>query len=286
MQHLKSITAFLSGISLFSLAGYAQSWCGPYLTTYAVTDSHNQVVAVHCLKYNTNTQISSSPSFACYGEASGGLWPYRHVGLAVFRPELGVYVGYAADIPGNGALANNAFLGGNIYMRFVGNWPPNQINVFDPATAPTPVWNQTWTRVDGHLNYTPLPKPSDCGMYFDKFEVYSLGDSEQGPAPGFRCVLRTTTTEPRAWIGFGNWGGTQYSHLGIAHIAPEKQNYRSSGVASGGAGAASYFCRPNELCQAVGNLWFQPHLEPDKQAPYYDGYDLTNVWFESWRKAP
>jgi hypothetical protein len=273
-----SVVAALTAVAAFAHAqSQSQFSCGPYLTTYTVSDAYNHVVAVHCLKYTSDTNISASRTIAWYGEASGGLWPYRHVGLVIFNPAWGIYAGYAADIPGNGAVTNNAFPGGNLYMFFGGNWPPAQITVWDPSA---PGWNQTWNRADSYVNYTPLPEPSNCGSYFAQFEVYSNGDNQQAPAPGFACVLRTPTG-PRAWVGFGTWAGMPYSDLGIAHIAPEAQ-YPGSGSTSGGPGTASYFCRPNELCQPLtGTIWFKPFLDWG----VYDGYNLTSPLVESWRRT-
>jgi len=94
--------------------------CGPYMTRYeAFSTISHQFQGVRCFKY---VPTSSPMLFSCVWGSSLGTWPYRHVGIAQWAYRSS---GYAPDIPGNGAVSNNAFFtAGGLSMRVTsGSWP-------------------------------------------------------------------------------------------------------------------------------------------------------------------
>lgn len=244
--------AFVPSVALAGgsgLPGPGTYSCGPHMDTYTVTSLNRlQGSGIRCVswgdRYSTD---SSSPAFVWYGEgawytqdARGVVKPcvYRHLGQAVPRSSTSGYIGYASDMYGNGECGQSNY-NGNLTLTVV-----------DSATIRvTGAWAEEWRLASNPL-YTPLPAPKTCGRWFDNFTAYSIVDAVTGngqeklgaSGSGLRCMLKVGPKNS-AWFGNGNWGGSQYVHLGIR-----------TNVGYG----ANDFCAPGQICNtfAPGVLHF------------------------------
>lgn len=221
--------------------------CGPHLRTYIVKPLNNrQGFGIRCVKFSEGRPGTLIPRLAWYGEGNWGGATYRHVGQAIYRGSI--LQGFASDIHGNGENINNNFPG-NLRVQIVSN---STIRV-------TGAWNEEWQLVNA-TNYTPLPRPTTCGGYFNQYKVADLSGSRQGE--GLRCVLRVGPANT-TWFGNGNWGGTTYSHIGTTSF----NGYGAGDICGNGFGP---------ICNnfSWGSL---------KLTPVSGGFNVTGAWSEKWR---
>ncbi|WP_427160073.1 hypothetical protein ACQFX9_29685 [Aliinostoc sp. HNIBRCY26] len=222
--------------------------CGSHLRTYVVRSLNNrQGFGIRCVKLSEGKPGTRIPRLAWYGEGNWGGTTYRHVGQAIYQGSI--LVGSASDIHGNGE-------------GFNGNFPGNlNVQVFGGGAAirVTGAWNEEWRLVNS-TNYSPLPRPTTCGGYFDQYQVSDLSDNRNGD--GLRCVLRVGLKNT-TWFGNGNWEGTTYSHLGTRSF----NGYGAGDICGTKFGS---FC--NNF--AWGSLKLK--LVPG-------GIDVTGAWNEKWR---
>jgi hypothetical protein len=228
--------------------------CAPHLLTFVVRPLDNrQGTGIRCVKIGEGTPSSTRlPRLAWYGEGKWAGATYRHLGHAFYRGSN--LVGSASDFKED--IHNN--FNQNLKVELAaGTWAnPTQIRV-------TGAWNETWTRVN-QANYSPLPRPTSCGGFFDEYKVSDLNGTRQGR--GIRCVLNVGQKNT-TWFGNGWWGevNNTYSHVGTR--------------ASKGYGASDICKTPfGPTCNNFG--WGSLKLTP--VAP--SGFDVTVAWSEKWRK--
>ena len=219
------------------------------METYTVTSLNRlQGSGVRCVSWGDRfSSDTSAPAFVWYGEGTwstqnrqGVLQPcaYRHVGQAVPKAGSSNYTGYAADLYGNGECGQSNYPG-NLTLTVV---DANTIRV-------TGAWQEEWHLASSPI-YTPLPAPRVCGRWFDNYTVYGIADAVTGngkdklgaSGSGLRCMLKSGPSNS-VWFGNGNWGKSEYVHLGMR--------------TTNGYGAND-FCAPGQICNtfAPGILHF------------------------------
>ena len=235
------------------IAGFT---CAPHLETYVVRPlDQRQGKGIRCVKRSEGRiGLSRIPAIAWYGEGDWQGSTYRHLGHAFYDgPNL---VGAAADFK---EVIHNNFPYGTLKLEIVS---PNTIRV-------TGAWNEVWTKVN-RASYRPLPRPTDCGRFFDQYKVTDLDGTRSGE--GLRCALKdehvpsTLRGKVSTWFGNGFWGtaSNTYSHVGTFSL--------------NGYGASDLCHSPfGPICNTFG--WGSL-----KFTSTATGYTVTGAWSEKWER--
>lgn len=228
--------------------------CGPGMLTYAVhaAGSSTPSPGIRCVKV-LGTNGSVSATIVWYGEGNWGGGNYRHAGVGY--PDTGL-PGTAADVAGNGeAFAGTAV--DNLLMGSSGGWPA-------PATITVRnAWSEDWHRVDS-VPWTLLPRPLTCGPNYDTWAVQNTAGTRPG---GIRCFQKGR--DPAVWLGFGDWDGRTYAHLGWTSLV----DYRGSGAVD--------LCDPG-FGSACGGEFPSGSLQISRSGGTHSQYVVSGAWAETW----